>query len=166
MIFGSRRDVGILLHLERELLQDIVEQEVLYYKVDLETTKTNLYGEADEKAYWTPVRLVCFIRRGDQEWSNFEGVPDMNRNTSFAFIKEDFRDVGCLPEVGDIIEWDKNYFEVDGIKENQLFLGKNQDYRVEDRDPDRTNLFGNSVSIVCKCHLSRLSRLNIVRKNS
>lgn len=163
MIFGSRRDSNLLLHIGRELLHDIIEQEILYYKVDLQVTEVNLYGEAEIKGYWTPLRLTCLIKRGDQEWGDLEGLPDMNRTVSFAFIKEDLRDCSCLPEVGDIIEWDKNYYEVDGVKENQLFLGKDQDYRLEDKDPDRTGKFGSSVSIVCSCHLARLDHLNITR---
>lgn len=167
MIFGSRRDANLLLHIDRELLQDIVEQEVLYYKIDLEGTEVDIYGESENKGYCTPVRLVCLIKRGDQDWGVREYGPDVNRSTSFAFIKDDCKDLGCLPEVGDIIEWDKNYYEVDGVKENQLWLGKNQDYRLDDRDPrDRTWKFGSSVSIVCSTHLTRYSKLNITSQNA
>ena len=42
MIFGSVRDVGTLLHMGRELVQDIVEQEILLYKVNLEETLDNI----------------------------------------------------------------------------------------------------------------------------
>lgn len=165
MIFGSTRDVRMILHIGREFVQDMVEQEVLYYKINLEGTEVNLYGESDSKEYWGPVRLTCLIKRGDQEWGELESVPDMNRTFSFAFYKEDLRDAECLPEVGDIIEWHKDYFEVDNIKENQMFLGKDQEYRIQDREPDRTGNFGHSVSVVCGCHLSRISHLNIIRQN-
>jgi len=32
MLFGSNRDFDLLVNINRELLKDIVEQEVIYYK--------------------------------------------------------------------------------------------------------------------------------------
>lgn len=157
MIFGSVNDVGTLLHIGRELVQDVVEQEILYYKISLEETVENIYGEASEKFYWTPLHLNCLIKRGDQDWQVQEYGPDMNRVTEFAFFKEDLRDKELLIEPGDIIEWSKDYFEVDGIKENQMFLGKDLDYRMK----DPTWKFGSSVSIVALTHLSRVTKLNV-----
>lgn len=157
MIFGSINDVGTLLHIGRELVQDVVEQEVLYYKISLEETVENIYGEASQKFYWTPLHLNCLIKRGDQDWQVQDYGSDMNRITEFAFFKEDLRDRELLIEPGDIIEWSKDYFEVDGIKENQMFLGKDLDYRMK----DPTWKFGSSVSIVALTHLSRVTKLNI-----
>lgn len=157
MIFGSFNDVAMLRHIARELLHDIVEQEVLYYKLDLVNTEPNIYGESIRKAYFRPVRLVCLIKRGDQEWGMQDFGPDLNRTTSFAFLKEDMREANVLPEVGDIVEWDKSYYEVDVVKENQLFLGKDQEYRLD----ERTGRFGSSVSIVVQTHLTRESKIQL-----
>ena len=160
MIFGSVSDVGTLLHIGRELVSDVVEQEVLYYKICLQKTEDNLYGEAMEKFYWTPIKLNCLIRRGDQEWNVREYGSEVDRVTEFAFFKEDIRDRELLIEPGDVIEWSKSYFEVDGIKENQMFLGKDLDYRLS----DPTWRFGSSVSIVAKTHLSRRTKLNVAER--
>lgn len=160
MIFGSVRDVGTLLHIGRELLQDVVEQEILLYKISLEETQENLYGEASQKYYWVPIKLTCLIRRGEQDWSVQDYGSDINRITEFAFFKEDLRDADVLIEPGDIIEWSKSYFEVDGIKENQMFLGKDLDYRLN----TPTWKFGSSVSIVAKTHLTRVTKLNILER--
>ena len=158
MIFGSRNDVATLLHIGREFVHDIVEQEILYYKVSLQETQENLYGEASQKFYYQPVKLNCLIRRGDKDWQVQDYGSDLNRSTSFAFFKEDLRDAELLPEVGDIIEWSLHYFEIDGINENQMFLGKDLDYRLD----TPTWKFGSSVSIVASTHLTRVSKLNIL----
>lgn len=157
MIFGSVNDAGMLLHIGRELVREVVEQEILYYKVDLEDTQENVYGEAQIKYYFTPVHLNCLIKRGDQDWKTEEYGPDMYRSTQFAFYKADLREAEILPEVGDVLEWDKNYFEVDGVKENQMWLGKDQDYRLD----ENTWRFGHSVSCVVSTHLARINRLNV-----
>ena len=46
MIFGSNRDFNLLVNINRELLQDVIEQEILLYKISITDTTTNLYGEA------------------------------------------------------------------------------------------------------------------------
>lgn len=162
MIFGSTNDARLLLHIRREFLQDVVEQEILYYKVDLDATQPNIYGEALEKFYWTPVRLTCLIRRTDQTWTADEFGPDLTRTPSFAFVREDFLDANFRPDVGDIIEWHNNFFEIDAINENQFFLGKDEDYRLFPEDLHR---FGENISVVCQTHLTRYTKLNIVPKN-
>ena len=67
MIFGSQRDFKLFVGINRELLSDVVEQEILYYKMSLEQTQVNIYGEGQEKVFWTPVKLNCLIDRGDQQ---------------------------------------------------------------------------------------------------
>jgi hypothetical protein len=42
MIFGSQRDFNLLIKINRELLSDVIEQEVLYYKMSLEETQANI----------------------------------------------------------------------------------------------------------------------------
>ena len=160
MIFGSVNDVGTLLHIGRELVQDVVEQEILYYKMYLADIEENLYGEASQKYYWTPLKLNCLIRRGDKDWKVQDYGPDLDRVTQFAFFKEDLRDANLLLEVGDIIEWSKDYYEIDGVNENQMFLGKDLDYRLD----TPTWKFGSSVSIVAQTHLTRVTKLNILEK--
>ena len=63
MLFGSNRDFDLLVNINRELLKDIVEQEVLYYKLDLYSTEANIYGEAMDKTYLSPVKFNCLITR-------------------------------------------------------------------------------------------------------
>ena len=79
MLFGSNRDFNLLVNINRALVKDIVEQEILYYKLSLEDTVANLYGEALEKSYAEPVKLNCLITRGDQVITEDEFGPDLGR---------------------------------------------------------------------------------------
>ena len=157
MIFGSRRDFNLFVGVNRELLSDVVEQEILYYKISLEDTQVNIYGEGMEKVYWEPVKLNCLITRGDQVISVDEFGPDLTRDASFAFLRQDLVDVITVPEVGDIIMWHENYYEVDTVTENQLFLGKDNSYNLTPYGEQ----FGASVSIICQTHLTRTDRVGI-----
>jgi len=159
MIFGSQRDFSTLVGINRELLSDVIEQEILYYKLSLEQTQVNIYGEGMDKIFWEPVKLNCLITRGDQVNTPDDFGPDLTRESSFVFLREDLTLVNVVPEVGDIILWHENYYEVDNTVENQLFLGKDNSYNFTQYGPD----FGASVSIICQTHLTRADRVGITR---
>lgn len=159
MLFGSNRDFDLLVNINRELLKDIVEQEILIYKLSIADTTTNLYGEALEKTYLEPVKLNCLITRGDQVVDVDEFGPDLGRNASFALLRRDLQDIQLVPEVGDIVMWHEDYYEVDLVKENQLFYGRDNNYNVA-----RSNDHGESISLVLDCHLTRADRVGIARQ--
>lgn len=157
MLFGSNRDFDLLVNINRELLKDIVEQEILYHKLSLEDTEANLYGEALQKSYWNAVKLNCLITRGDQVVDIQEFGPDLGREASFAFLRPDLEDVSVVPEVGDIIQWHRDFYEVDTVRENQLFVGRDKSYNLTNYGKN----FGSSISIIVDCHLTRADRVGI-----
>ena len=157
MLFGSNRDFDLLVNINRELLKEIVEQEILYHKLSLEDTDVNLYGEALQKSYWNALKLNCLITRGDQVIDIQEFGPDLGREASFAFIRQDLVDKTEVPQVGDIVKWHNDYYEVDTVRENQLFLGRDNNYNLE----SSTSGFGRSMSIVVDCHLTKADRVGL-----
>ena len=50
-LYGSQRDFSLIRHINRELIGDIMSQQCAYYKLRLEETKVNLYGEAAGAKY-------------------------------------------------------------------------------------------------------------------
>jgi hypothetical protein len=160
MIFGSQNDFKLFVNINRELLSDIVEQEILYYKMSLEQTQVNIYGEGQEKVFWSPVKLNCLIDRTDQQTNVDDFGPDLVRDVSFRFLRQDLKDANTFPEVGDTILWQEDYYEVDSIIENQLFLGKDENYNLTQYGPD----FGGTLSIICICHLTRADRVGIIKQ--
>ena len=159
MLFGSNRDFDLLVNINRELLQDIIEQEIGYYKLSLDDTQANIYGESLEKIYLDPVKLNCLITRGDQVVSVDEFGPDLGRDVSFAFIRRDLVDANTVPEVGDVVLWQEDYYEVDTVRENQLFIGRDKSYNLTSYGKN----FGSSVSIIVDCHLTRADKVGLTR---
>ena len=157
MLVGSSRDFYLLVNINRELLKDIVEQEVLYHKLSLEDTDVNLYGEAMQKSFWNAVKLNCLITRGDQVIDIQEFGPDLGREASFAFLRQDLSDNTVVPEVGDIVEWHNDYYEVDTVRENRLFLGRDNNYNLTSYGGN----YGGSLSIILDTHLTRADRVGI-----
>lgn len=157
MIFGSRSDLSLFTNINRELLRDVVEQEILYYKISLNGTTSNLYGESLEKTFMIPSKLNCLITRGDQVVSVDDFGPDLNRAVSFAFLREDLLDIQVVPEIGDVVEWHNDFYLVDTVRENQLFLGKDNNYNLTEYGSQ----FGGSISIITDCHLTRADLVGI-----
>ncbi|MGY8866348.1 MAG: hypothetical protein ACKVJK_12080 [Methylophagaceae bacterium] len=157
MLFGSNRDFDLLVSINRELLKDIVEQEVLYHKLSLEDLDTNLYGESLQKSYFESVKLNCLITRGDQVIDIDDFGPDLGRQASFAFLRPALETLSVVPEVGDIVQWHKDYYEVDTVRENQLFIGRDKSYNLSSYG----NGFGSSLSIIIDCHLTRADRVGL-----
>jgi|TARA_R110000744_G_scaffold117428_2_gene219622 hypothetical protein len=159
MLFGSNRDFDLFVNINRELLSDIIEQEILYYKLSVADTSVNIYGEALQKTYLEAVKLNCLITRGDRVYDVNEFGPDLGREASFAFLKPDLEDISTVPEVGDIVMWQEDYYEVDAVKENSLLLGKDNKYNI-----DRAETHGSSMSITVDCHLTRADRVGLNRQ--
>jgi hypothetical protein len=103
------------------------------------------------------VLLNCLITRGEQTWSSDQWGPDINRSISFAFFLEDLKDQQVLPEVGDIIFWYENYYEVDGVVDNQYFVGKIPEYSYS----EGLQNYGSSISVICNTHLVPADKLGI-----
>ena len=172
-LFGTARDASLVRHIGRELVNNIIEQQVGYYKIDLAKTSLNMYGESNgEKIYYNPVLVNCLIERSAQEWSTDSLGPDVNRKIQLRFLKDDLAGTnlsielpeggrgfqyGIYPEVGDVVIWQNNYYEVDDILENQYFVGKDPDYSYSS---DNDN-FGSSISIIVNAHYTRVEKLGI-----
>ena len=157
-LFGGSRDVSLFHNLNKELINNIIQTEVAYYKFALEQTVSNVYGEAPGKNYFEPLKIACLIDRQDQSWSSDSFGSDVNQTIGFRFLKKELQDINLLPEVGDLLLFKNNFYEVDSKVENQLILGKDPDYAIATETTD----FGKSFSIMVNTHISRVEKLNLI----
>jgi hypothetical protein len=175
-LFGANRDISMFRHVNRELLNNIIEQKVGYYKLMLDRTIPNLYGEANgNKTYRDPVLINCLIERGDTEQAVDEFGMDITRKIVCRFLRDDLAGIdlsleqpadiygftySIVPEVGDIVLWNNDYYEVDNVNENQLVVGKDPSYSYS----SNTDNFGSSWSIIVECHYTRPEKLGITKE--
>jgi len=152
-IYGSQRDISLFRKVNRELMGNIMSQQCVYYKLKLNETKVNMYGEAAESRYYfEPVILFARIQRSEQEFPQDEllGV-DFQWGIDFKFLRDDLVDINLVPEIGDIIMYNEGYYEVHTTNANRFITGKNPDYTYES-NPSNPGLenFGTSLSIICQ----------------
>ena len=157
-LFGKSRDISLFHNLNKELLNDIIQTEVAYYKFALEQTKVNVYGEAPGKNFFEPLKIACLINKEDQAWSSDQFGSDVNQAINFRFLKEELRNINLIPEVGDLLLFKNNFYEVDSRIENQFILGRDPNYALSTETTD----FGDSFSILVNTHISRVEKLNLI----
>ena len=157
-LFGGSRDISLFNTMNKELINDIIQTEVAYYKFALNETVSNIYGESNKKSYYEPLRLSCLIEKNDQEWSSDDFGPDIKQIYQYKFLKDTLKNINLIPEVGDLILFNNDFWEVDSFVENQYFTGKRPEYAISTDTQD----FGTSLSIVLSTHLSRVEKLNLI----
>jgi len=181
-LFGEARDISMFRHVNRELMHNIISQQCVVYKYDLDETKVNIYGEAsNEKYYHPPVLLYCLIEKHQQSFPENEFGPDFSWNPTFRFLKDDLlpstagleqfyndnpNGANLVTEVGDIIMYQKAFFQIDSVKISQFFVGKDPAYDFKDdagNNPLETDLnrFGYNVSVICETHYVPADKVQI-----
>ena len=157
-LFGGSRDISLFHKLNKELLNDIIQTEIAYYKFALEQTTVNVYGEAPGKNYFEPLKIACLINKDDQLWSSDDFGSDINQTIGFKFLKKELKDINLVPEIGDIILFKNNFYEVDSKVENKFILGRDPDYALSEETTD----FGESFTVLLNTHISRVEKLNLI----
>jgi hypothetical protein len=157
-LFGGSRDISLFNTMNKELINDIIQTEIAYYKFALDETVSNIYGESSKKSYYEPLRLSCLIEKDAQEWSSDDFGPDIKQTYRYKFLKDDLININLFPEVGDLILFNNDFWEVDTFIENQFFVGKKPEFAISEDTQD----FGVSLSIILSTHLSRIEKLNLI----
>jgi hypothetical protein len=151
--YYGAKDLATIEKFNRELLGEpnisddgIIDQFVILYRTSVYETETNMYGEASEgKVYKQGVKLPCIVDAADFDFNYDDFGADNRQSISFAFQRAYLVEVDLRPEIGDIMQWNSGYFEVDKFNENQLIGGN----------------FDNSHSIVVSAHLTRMPTTNL-----
>jgi hypothetical protein len=141
--FTLSRDIKFFEGISRELVDVVIETAVVLYKLVIEDSKTNLYGESLNKTYYQGVQTTAMIERepGTSEYEGFGA--DKSQNVEFRFNRFTLKDTGFYPEIGDIIFHNDGYFEIDNVREDQMIGGQ----------------VDNKFSIICSTFMTRRSSI-------
>jgi hypothetical protein len=145
MKFVSERDVNFFRSINKELLEDVIDVPVILFKLNVIESPTNIYGEAPSKSYHVGTQLNALINRQDKNPTTDGHILDFNQTSIFSFHRDTLKEKDVYPEVGDIIEYDSSFWEINNAAENQLIA-----------DQPFFNW-----AIICTCHLTRRSALQL-----
>lgn len=145
MKFLSERDVDYFRSINKEIIEDVIETPIILYKLNAVESLTNIYGEAPSKNYHVGVQTFALIRREDKNPTSDGHILDFNQTAVFAFSRDKLEEINLYPEVGDIIDYDGSFWEINNAAENQLLA-----------DQPFFNW-----AVVCSCHMTRRSQLQL-----
>lgn len=157
--YYPEKDVSVLRSINKELIENIISTTVVLYKIALSETKSNLYGESLKKVYYGGIQIYCLIDRDTVVYSGNEEGQDYTQPIIISFLKDTLREMTIVPEIGDIIFWDREYYELDSLDKNQYLGGINPESDITIKE------FGWDISLVFSGHRTRISKLNLMSGN-
>lgn len=129
---------------------------VIYHKINLFATKSNIYGESLEKWYYPPLFVKCFIDRGITSNSDDEFGVNISQTITITISRDYIQKYNFIPEVGDIVMDRERYYEVNSL-DSQFFTIPGT------ATPNGTQgTTGQSLSYVLTCYLTRITKLNLI----
>lgn len=129
-----------------------------YFKINLEQSVTNMYGESLEKWYYPPRQVPCLIERGDYDNPEDEFGVDVSQTLTVKIIRDTAESLNFLPEVGDILTDQEKYYEVKVLNTSIITIpgaGGAQ-------NSVGTGNAGEIVLYGLTCYLTRITKLNII----
>ena len=124
--FIPQKEFDLINAMNEELIDDIVGQYVDVYKVNIENTNENVYGESTTKYYDVGFRVNCLIRFNPPEVEQFQEAGTDTTSTIDLMFQRNNLASGSLnfyPEAGDVCDWNDWYWEINGVTEPQLIGG-------------------------------------------
>jgi hypothetical protein len=127
-----------------------------YFKINLEQTVTNMYGESLEKWYYPPLEVKCLLERGDYTNPDDEFGVGISQTLTVKIIRDQLLDLNFIPEVGDIVTDQERYYEVNTLNTSIITI---PGATAQNGNPGGTA--GEIVLLNLICHLTRTTKLNI-----
>ncbi len=129
--------------------------EIEFFKLVIEQSNSNIYGESESKSYYDSILIPCLITKDNKTANMDDYGHNYTRTLQFAISRDTAEKSGFYPEVGDIAFWDNEFYELDNVDANQYLAGKNPETW------QNGDSHGFSVSIVCDAHATRQTPQNI-----
>ena len=145
--FIPQKEINTIDSMNEELIDEIIGQSVDIYKVSIDNTDENVYGESTTKYYEVGFRVNCLILFNEPEIIQDDFGADENASIEMYFQRNNLSSgsLNFYPEMGDIVDWNEHYWEINGTTEPQLIAGHP----------------GYKHSITATAHRARLSSLQI-----
>jgi hypothetical protein len=145
MRFVSQQDYNLFLHLNRELINTFIDVQIVIYKINVEESKKNIYGEATIKRWARGTQIPALVNRDMTTAVKDIQTVNTEQSVEFHLLREECKSRNIFPEIGDIINFDGAYYEINNTNEVQLVAGQ--------------SIYNHSIT--CTCHLTRNTNLQL-----
>lgn len=123
--FITALEIAFINEISRELIQHVVGQEITYYEISPELSKTNdMYHESISKTWKTAVKINALVK-WDNETSTAGGMgisSQYSLEVYFHTLELEERDI--RPREGDFVEFGQVFFEITSVTQPQIVFGQ------------------------------------------
>jgi hypothetical protein len=126
--FVTTRETALIDGWVRELVQDFVQQEIVYYAISVEGSRVHdVYDEAVLKEYLDPVRINARVKFDQEPTASKRGTLDSTYAIRVELHPEECRQRNVVPREGDFIEFGQIVFEITTVAYAQPVFGQIDD---------------------------------------
>jgi hypothetical protein len=144
-LFIPPRDFEFFKGINKELIGKIIDTYFTLYQVNVAVSENNLYGEDKNKTYFPGIKINGFINKHGTDAEETELGTNVKQLLDLGVAIADLLELKVLPEVGDIVEWNNNYYEIHNTNENH-FIANRPEY---------------SYTMMLNCHVTNVGFINI-----
>ena len=151
--YFSEQDVSFINGINDELLSDVIQTQVVLFKMCADATAVNMYGESDPKIgkqYYPGIEVGCLVDRADITTDADDFGPERKQNVVFKFMEKDLQSLNFFPQTGDLVHFNDRYHEINDVVQEQFLGGQ----------PTK------SLSIIVNTHYTSLSKIDLVERQS
>lgn len=112
-LFFGAHEQHFFNNINTELLEIVSLQNLIYWSVEInESDVDDIYGESEKKVTRNPVKLFAHILLDEPEIITGQFGTDRRRRIEVYAHRDRLTEVGLVPRVGDFLEWDNEFFEI------------------------------------------------------
>jgi hypothetical protein len=126
-LFLGKKERDLVKQVNDELIEKVIGQQILYYPIDLATTRFHdLYGEAIEKTYLPPIRVYALIEFTDYSTTYMENIGvDKSWEINVHFHRRRLtEDQDLYVREGDFVLYGDFYYEIVKLSEPTKLFGQ------------------------------------------
>lgn len=126
--FITARETALIESWSRELIQDVAQQEIIYYAISVEGSRVHdVYEEAILKEYLLPVRINARVEFDQGPTEAKGGNLDSTFICKVMLHPEECRERNIVPREGDFIEHGQIVYEITSVGHTQPVYGQIQE---------------------------------------
>jgi len=126
-LFLGKKERDLVKQVNDELVENVIGQAILYYPIDMDRTNFHdMYGEAVEKTYLSPIRVYALIKFDEEATSYMAGMGiDADSVITVNFHRRRLtEDQDLYVREGDFILYGKTYYEIVKLSEPRKLFGQ------------------------------------------
>jgi len=145
-LFVGDKEIHFFNSINKELLQKIVCQKVIYYAISEEKTNTHkLYDEAIKKTVHVPVEINALVLYNEPSQTVGKFSIDTIYSIEAYFHMDELEERNLIPREGDFLKFGDILYEIEKLHKPQIVYGQ-----IE-----------NKVMVKSVCRVARKSQLHI-----